>query len=60
MYSSTLSLTVVGVGGLRHILPALPMGKTRYTLRCRLGGPRGRSGRVRKILPLPGFDHRTV
>jgi hypothetical protein len=26
----------------------------------RLGGPRGLSGRVRKILPLPGFEPRTV
>jgi hypothetical protein len=25
-----------------------------------LGGPQGRSGRVRKILPPPGFDPRTV
>jgi hypothetical protein len=26
----------------------------------RLGGPQGRSGQVRKILPLPRFDLRTV
>jgi hypothetical protein len=26
----------------------------------RLGGPQGRSGRVRKISPPPGFDPRTV
>jgi hypothetical protein len=26
----------------------------------RLGGPQGRSGRVRKISPLPEFDPRTV
>jgi len=26
----------------------------------RLGGPQGRSGQVRKILPPPGFDPRTV
>jgi hypothetical protein len=25
-----------------------------------LGGPQGRSGRVRKISPAPGFDPRTV
>jgi hypothetical protein len=25
-----------------------------------LGGPQGRSGRVRNISPLPGFDPRTV
>ena len=29
-------------------------------LYSRLGGPQGRSGQVRKILPLPGFDPRTV
>jgi hypothetical protein len=28
---------------------------TRYPLYRRLGGPQGRSGRVRKIAPLPGF-----
>ena len=26
----------------------------------RLGGPQGRSGRVRKVPPSPGFDPRTV
>ena len=37
-----------------------PLGKqTRYPL-YRLGGPQGRSGRVRKISPLSGFDPRTV
>jgi hypothetical protein len=35
-------------------------GKTRYPLYGRLGGPPSRSGRVRKISPLPGFDPRTV
>jgi hypothetical protein len=38
----------------------LPPGKTRYPLNRRLGGPQGRSGQVRKILPPPGFDPRTV
>ena len=33
---------------------------TRYPLHRRLGGPQGRSGRVRKISPAPGFDSRTV
>ena len=33
---------------------------TRYALYRRLGGPQGRSGRVRKISPPPGFDPRTV
>ena len=46
-----LSLTSVldGVGGQRHAPAALPPGKTRYPLYRRLGGPQGRSGRVRNI-----------
>ena len=39
---------------------SLPPGKTRYPLYRRLGGPQGRSGQVRKILPPSGFDPRTV
>ena len=50
----------MGVGGQHHAPTALPPGKTRYTLYRRLGRPQGRSGLVRKILPLPGFDPRTV
>jgi len=42
----------------RHALAALPLGKTRYPLYRRLGEPQGRSGRVRKISPLPGFNPR--
>ena len=38
----------------------LPSEKTRYLLYRRLGGPQGRSGRVRKISSPPGFDPRTV
>jgi hypothetical protein len=38
----------------------LPPGKTLYPLYRRLGGPKGRSGQVRKSLPPPGFDPRTV
>jgi hypothetical protein len=34
----------------RHATASLPPGKTRYPLYRRLGGPKGRSGRVRKIL----------
>jgi hypothetical protein len=34
----------------QHVLAALPPGKTRYPLYRRLGGPQGRSGRLRKIL----------
>jgi hypothetical protein len=62
MYSCTLYLTWVvdGVGGKRHAPAALPPEKTRYPLYRRLGGPQGRSGRVRKISPPPGFDPRTV
>ena len=50
----------MGVGGQYHAPAALPPGKTRYALYRRLGGPQGRSGRVRKISPPPGFDPRTV
>jgi hypothetical protein len=47
------------VGG-QHPPPSLPLGKTRYPLCRRLGGPQSRSGQVRKIWPPPGFDPRTV
>ena len=50
----------MGVGGQRHAPAALPPEKTRYPLYRRLGGPQGRSRRVRKISPPPGFDPRTV
>jgi hypothetical protein len=50
----------MGMGGQRHAPTALPPGKTRYPLYRRLGGAKGRSGRVRKISPPPGFDRRTV
>jgi hypothetical protein len=62
MYSSTLSSTSAldGVGGKRHAPTALPPGDIRYPLYSRLGGTQGRSGRVQKISPLPGFDPRTV
>ena len=52
--------TQMGVGGQHHAPAALPPGKTRYPLYRRLGRPQGRSGRVRKISPPPGFDPRTV
>ena len=48
------------MGCQRHVPAALTPGKTRYPLYRRLGGPQSRSGRVRKILPPPGFDPRTV
>ena len=62
MYSCALSLTSAldGVGGQRHAPDALPPGNNRYPLYNRLGGPLGRSGRLRKIPPSPGFDPRTV
>ena len=50
----------MGVGGQHHAQAALPPGKTRYPLYRRLGGPQGRSGRVREISLPPGFDPRTV
>jgi hypothetical protein len=60
-YSFILSLTSAldGVGSQLHAPAALPQGKTRYLMYSRLGGPQGRSGRVRKILSLPGFDPQT-
>ena len=39
---------------------SLPSGKNRYTFYRRLGGSQGRSGQVRRIAPLPGFDPQTV
>jgi len=50
----------MGVSGQSHVPAALPPGKTWYPLYRRLGGRQGRSGRVRKISPPPGFDPRTV
>jgi hypothetical protein len=49
-----------GVGGQHHAPAVLPPAKTRYPLYSRLGGPQGWSGHVWKILPLPGFDSRTI
>ena len=51
MYSSALPSTSAldGVGGQRDVPAALPPGKTRFPLCRRLGGPQGRSGRVRKV-----------
>ena len=42
-------------GGQRHVPATWPLGKTRYPLYRRLGGPKGRSGRVRKISPPTGI-----
>ena len=61
MYSSTLpSTSAIDGGGQRYALAALPPVKSRYPLYRRMGGPQGRSARMRKILPPPGFDPRTV
>jgi hypothetical protein len=46
------------VGG-QHHAPAAGK-ETRYPFYRRLGGPQGRSGRVRKISLAQGFDPRTV
>ena len=61
-YNCTVSLTSAldGVGGQRHAPAALPLGKTRYPLYRRLGGPQSRSGRVLKTSPPPRFDLRTI
>jgi hypothetical protein len=48
------------VCGQHHAPAALPPGKTRYPLYRRLGGPQGRSGRVRKISLPPGIDPRII
>jgi hypothetical protein len=48
------------MGDQRHAPLALPPAKTRYPLYRRLGWPQGRSARVRKISPPPGFDLRIV
>ena len=50
----------MGVGGQLHAPAALPPGMTWYPLYRRLGRPQGRSERVRKISPPPGFDPRTL
>jgi hypothetical protein len=48
----------MGVCGQRHAPADLPPGKTQYPFYRRLSGSQGRSGRVRKISLLPGFDPR--
>jgi hypothetical protein len=61
-YSCTLSLTSAldwDVWSTPRPGRFTPVKETRYPL-YRLGEPQGRSGRVRKISPPPGFDPRTV
>ena len=48
------------LGGQRHAPAAFTPGKTRHSLYRKLGGPQGRSGRMRKMSPNPGFEPRTV
>ena len=48
------------MGGQRYAPAVLPPGRTQYPLYRKLGEPQGRSGRVRKISPAPGFDPLTV
>jgi len=43
------------MGVQRHAPASLPPGKTRYTWYSGLGGPQGRSGRVRKLSPPTGI-----
>jgi hypothetical protein len=62
-YSSTLSLTSeLDEAGWSTPRPGrfIPGNESRYQLYRMLGGPHGQSGRVRKILPSPGFDPRIV
>jgi hypothetical protein len=63
MYRSTLSLTLaLDGGGWSNPRPGrfTPGKETRYPFYRRLDGPQGRSGRLRKISPPPGFDPRIV
>jgi hypothetical protein len=62
IHSSTLPSTSGpdGEGDQSQAPVVLSPGKTQYPLYRRLGGFQGRSGRVRKISPPPGFDPRTV
>jgi hypothetical protein len=50
----------MGVGGQRHAPAALLPEKTWYPMNRKLGEPQSQSGRVRKTLPLPGFDPQTI
>ena len=53
------SLKTYSVKNYPNITRSLPLGKTRYPLYRRQGGPQGRSGQVRKMSPPPGFNPRT-
>ena len=45
-----------GEGSASRLGRSLPLGKTRYSLYRRLGGPQGRYGQVRKISPPTGIQ----
>jgi hypothetical protein len=47
------------MNGQRHAPASLPLGKDPVLIYRSLGGPQGRSGRVRKVSPALGFDPRT-
>jgi len=49
-----------GGSGQCHAPASSTPGRTQYPSYRRLGGPQGQSGQVRKILPPPGFDTRTI
>ena len=56
-YRGSTGVTILFLDhGTRRGERSLPPGKTRYPLYRRLGGHHGRSGQVRKISSLPGFD----
>ena len=44
----------------QHATAALSPGNTQYQPYRKLGGPQGRSGRMRKISPQPKFDPQTI
>jgi hypothetical protein len=50
----------MGVGSQRYVPTALPPVKEPVPTVQEAGWAQGRSGRVRKISPPPGFDPRTV
>jgi hypothetical protein len=48
------------VGGKCHTSASLSPRKNRHPMHKRLGGRQGRSEQVRKTLPIPAFDTRTI
>jgi len=59
-YTLSLNSALDGVRDQRHASAALSPGMTQFPLYMRLGGPQGRSGRVRKNLPPLWFYPRTL